>query len=60
MEKDLKRKNVEEACVILGCSKPTFYKIRSEYKLEPVAQYAFVKLYALTDLKRIKKLLEAK
>ncbi len=49
--------NMEKSAEFLGVHKPGFYKILKAHDLQPKYQIGRIKLYAMRDLKRIKKLL---
>lgn len=52
--------NAEQSAVYLGVHKPVFYKFIADGSIEPVAKMGRIKLYCLPDLKRVKKVLDAR
>ncbi len=51
--------NASEAAQFLGVHRPKFYEILAGRNLEAVMQTGRIKLYAISDLRRIKKILSA-
>lgn len=49
-----------EAAAYLGKSRQWFWSLAKKYRLKPVQEYGTVKLYALDDIKRIKRLQKVK
>ena len=47
--------NASEAAIFLGVHRPLFYKIMEQFNLKPSMQTGRIKLYAIAELKKIKR-----